>query len=84
MATEQNHTAPFERSTSLPGNLPQVLIERENDPRISFTNLDDLRIWRPAKVRQHPDEIVTVGPQYLNEFFREILVSQQPHQAGAG
>jgi hypothetical protein len=27
---------------------------------------------------------VTVGPQYLNEFFREILVSQQPHQAGAG
>ena len=85
MAAEQNHPSSLKRLSALHGDLPQVLVEGENDPGISFANLDYCRIRHATKIRHHPNKIMSVGPQDVNEIPGEVLVGQQPHhQAGAG
>ncbi len=85
MAAEQNHASSLKRLSALHSDLPQVFVEREDDPGISFADLDDRRIRHAAKIRQRPNNIVAIGSQHVNEFSGEVLVGQQPHyQAGAG
>ena len=76
MAAEQNHVSSLKRLLALHGDLPQVLVEGENDPGISFANLDNCRIRHAAKIRHRPNKIVPIRPEHGNEISGEVLVSQ--------
>jgi hypothetical protein len=81
MHSKQHNAGTFESDPSLHRELPEVLIECHEQSAVCFGPLYQNSILQARTVRPDPDNIMTFFGD-LDGWAREILVRQDPHQAG--
>ncbi len=66
MDAKQNHAAPFQRLAALDCDLPEVLVEGQQDPAIYFSEIQECGVARAGSAGAHPHHIVARLPQCLH------------------
>jgi len=67
----------FQRSTSLNGDLPKLLVERNHDSSLGFCQFQQGKVFGARKIRPRPQNIVVIGAQRLYNLPRKILVGEE-------
>lgn len=62
MNPEQNNAGLFQWPSALNGNLPEVLVEREDGASFGFSQIQQGKVFPSGEIRAGPEHIVTFGP----------------------
>lgn len=79
MDPKQDHTRLFERNPALQRDLPEVLVEGQQDARLGFGDVQQIRILQAAAIGPGPHYVMASGAKGVDEGFREVLVSEESH-----
>lgn len=82
MNAEQNDSGLFQRGSALNGDLPEVLIERQQDARFGFRQIQQDGVFCSREMRAGPQDIVPLGSKRLNDWLRKVLVCKDAHLRG--
>ena len=80
MNPKQNHARPNKRPASLEGKLPKVLVERHEDPRFRFGQIQEFGVLRSGAVGPGPKDVVARVPEPIDNRLRKVLVCEEAHQ----
>ncbi len=89
MNSKPDYAGLFERNPALNGNLPEVLIQSQQNPGFRFGELKKFSILPSSAMRPGPTHVVAIGAQRLYGRLRKIFIGKESHlscrsQAGIG
>lgn len=84
MYTEQNHAALPQRPPPLDRNLPEILVEGEQDSAFGFRAIQERGVLCAGTIRPHPSHVMASLAQCFDGWQREVLVRNEAHKTGTG
>ena len=82
MNAEEDHAGILKGSAALNRELPEVFVQREDDPRLGFREIQEERIACAGVAGPGPNEIVAIRAKSIHMRAGGILISEQPHLCG--
>lgn len=79
MGSKQDDTGVFEWGAALESDLPEVLVEGQQDSRLRLGEFQKRCVWPTDTVCSRPDSVVPAVAQDIDKWFREVLVGEQTH-----
>jgi hypothetical protein len=77
MSSKQDDARLFERNPALHGNLPEVLVQHQQDAGLGFGKIQQDGILPSGAIGPGPKHIMAAGAKGLDDRLREVLVSEQ-------
>lgn len=76
MMPEQYHARALERNSPLDGNLPEVLVQGEQDPFFGLGQFQKERVFPSAAIRPGPQNIMASGAQQIHSRLGKVFVGE--------
>jgi len=77
---EKNDASLNQRGLALERDLPEVLVERQEDSALGIGQIRQVGICYPGEVRSCLKDVVTGFAQRINNRLREVLVREESHR----
>lgn len=89
MNSKPDDAGLLEGNPALNGNLPEVLIQSQQNPGFRFGKLKEFRVLPSGAMGSSPTHVVAISTKHLDGWLREVLVGKDSHlpvenQAGIG
>ena len=82
MDSKQDDTRLRESNTALDGNLPEVFIQRQQDARRRFGEVQQGGVLPAGAIGSSPQHVVAGGSQQFDNRPRKVLVGEEAHLSG--
>ena len=79
MHANQNHAGSLQRLATLQSDLPEILVQRQDQPALGFREFQKGGIFKARIVSSRPKHIVTISAHGLDGRKRDVLVGQDEH-----
>jgi hypothetical protein len=76
---EQNDAGLCQRDPTLNCDLPEVLIERQNDACFEFGQVQKDCVFPSSAISAGPKDVVAIGTKCLDDLLRKVLVCEEAH-----
>lgn len=79
MNSEQNDPGSFQGAPTLNGDLPEVLVERQDDARFGLRPIQQRDVACSGKIHAGPQNVVAIGPKRIYDRLRKVLIGEEAH-----